>query len=241
MIVARSEVLKQKIHESRLVSKSFNSVRPVSQFINNTWSVRFVSGTIEDMFGWSCSCVWNNQCQQPMGFVCSTLDCVANHHFYVQFIQGLYMGCDLFSFQSSSLSCFYDQTCVQLLKDLRLLEYDNIYLPVDLSGIDALNMTGYYDYLPSESVLQLFSVHFLAKSTVDANYTAYFQECQVKACTYSVTGRKSFILIVTVIIGILGGLNVTLRLSVPIIIVVIRKFVQTFRRPNIGKSHCLVL
>ena len=51
----------------------------------------------------------------------------------------------------------------------------------------------------------------------EISYDAYFTECAPQYCTYSVTERKSVILIVPLILGLLGGLKVALKILAPLL------------------------
>lgn len=51
----------------------------------------------------------------------------------------------------------------------------------------------------------------------EISYDAYFAECAPQYCTYSVTERKSVILIVPLILGLLGGLKVALKILAPLL------------------------
>lgn len=49
-------------------------------------------------------------------------------------------------------------------------------------------------------------------------YDFYYAKCAPASCTYSVTQRKSTLLIATILLGLLGGLNIALKILTPLII-----------------------
>lgn len=52
----------------------------------------------------------------------------------------------------------------------------------------------------------------------EISYNSYYSKCAPLYCTYSVTQRRDVILIVTILLGLFGGLNVVLKLLTPLII-----------------------
>lgn len=50
----------------------------------------------------------------------------------------------------------------------------------------------------------------------ELSYDLYYDKCAPLFCTYSVIRRRSTILIATVLLGLLGGLNIALKLLTPL-------------------------
>lgn len=55
------------------------------------------------------------------------------------------------------------------------------------------------------------------------NYSAYFQACAVRHCTYDSVQRHNFAYLIAIILGIFGGLVKVLRFVVPLVVQVYRK------------------
>ncbi|CAF3333653.1 unnamed protein product, partial [Rotaria socialis] len=68
----------------------------------------------------------------------SSLDTQTNAIPY-QLLPTIHPTCHLLDFGYSTLDGFYNESCVQMLIDQRLYGYENIYLPINLSNITALN------------------------------------------------------------------------------------------------------
>ncbi|CAF3519766.1 unnamed protein product [Rotaria sp. Silwood1] len=108
-----------------------------------------------------------------------------------------------------------------MLIDQRLHGYENIYLPIDLSYITALNSNDGDFYKPDHPLEILASMGFVNEWIYIGNYTLYYDQCQPEICTYTIDNTLYLIARVNLIIGLIGGLNVLLRLLVPSLIKII--------------------
>jgi hypothetical protein len=54
--------------------------------------------------------------------------------------------------------------------------------------------------------------------STEASYELFFDQCDPSYCTYSVNERPGIIFIVTSLIGAFSGLNVVLKLLIPLIV-----------------------
>ena len=54
-------------------------------------------------------------------------------------------------------------------------------------------------------------------------YNRYYNECQPIQCTYSYKTRNDLILIITALVGLVGGLTTSLKIVVPRLVKMIRK------------------
>ncbi len=50
----------------------------------------------------------------------------------------------------------------------------------------------------------------------EASYSFFYEQCDPLYCTYSVNERRDIIFIITTLIGVFGGLNVVLKLLIPL-------------------------
>lgn len=50
------------------------------------------------------------------------------------------------------------------------------------------------------------------------SYDLYFNSCAPQYCIYSVTERKDVVFLVTSLLGLFGGLNIALRLVIPLLV-----------------------
>ena len=60
----------------------------------------------------------------------------------------------------------------------------------------------------------------------ELSYDLYYKKCAPLFCTYSVTRRKSALLIGTILLGLLGGLNIALKLLTPLLMRLIIWFIK---------------
>ena len=125
----------------------------------------------------NCSCGSMNapQCGTPLLLDNST-----------QAVSGMFIGClPLSSLLRSSLSCFYNDTC--LTQVLVALE-----LPVIAPDLrfSILHSTVGSRFKPDASLETILNVLLVETWTLAIDYSAYFKQCDATTCTYSLTERK---------------------------------------------------
>ena len=227
--MTKYNILLEKIQQSRLVSRNLNNIQLTAKQVNGSWKPRFIPGVVDTGYGSPCSCTWNVWCDLIIGFYCTSSNCETSRDIPVQTVPGLSNQCDLLDFSNDDLECFYNPSCVQMLIDRRLYEYEHIYLPVDLSNITAIDPNLFANSFPDYIVLAAIRKAFVAESAIKTNYSTYFAECGVETCSYIIQQKSPVILIVTTVIGLLGGLNITLRLMVSPLIMITREFIDICR------------
>jgi hypothetical protein len=67
---------------------------------------------------------------------------------------------------------------------------------------------------------------FIESWITNISFDDYFIECQPSSCAYTIIYRQSITFIITSIMGLYGGLTISLRLSTPIVVNIVRKLVQ---------------
>ena len=107
----------------------------------------------------------------------------------------------------STLECFYNQTCLDILQS-------------NISSTHSMNATALDSSLPSqyhpksrvqEHVDQLMVEQWMKS----AAFEKYYAECQPSQCTYSHETKNSAVYIITTIVGLVGGLVTVLKLAAP--------------------------
>ena len=131
-------------------------------------------------------------------------------------IPGMHVGCTPFqAFSGSTLECFFDPAC--------------------------LNVTaGHISTLPSSAwpkpLNPLLPSHFSRKATISEilapqmveewsnarNFTNYYGICAPSECTYTFKQRNEPLYVLTTLIGLFGGLIVSLRILAPMIVQLFR-------------------
>jgi hypothetical protein len=106
----------------------------------------------------------------------------------------MFIGClPITSLRLSSFQCFYDQICLDEVKEaLGLKNLSMISLdPSQLSQF-AINTT----------LGPIIDNLLLEEWTNKINYTEYFNQCNLQQCTYSITKRNNPLVIFTTLLGL---------------------------------------
>lgn len=124
-------------------------------------------------------------------------------------VPGMMVGClPRKSMFASTLQCFYSRSC------LNLIQISSIFTPLDptIESRFSINMT----------IETIFAELFIETWNNQSNFTNYYQICASRICSYTNEERQSVIYVITIFISILGGLTLTLRLIIPLMIITFR-------------------
>ncbi|CAF0966699.1 unnamed protein product [Adineta ricciae] len=144
-----------------------------------------------------CNCGTSSKCTQPV-FINNTL------------VDGLYIGCyPVETMLQSSLQCFYNQTCLQMI-----LSYFG-ELPKNMT-LRVLSVSSQYGI--DETIQEMVDRLFVNQWIINQSYENYFLKCQPTYCTYSYTEYFNIFYTITTILGLFDGVTVLLRLIVPLVI-----------------------
>ncbi|CAF5079877.1 unnamed protein product [Rotaria sp. Silwood1] len=116
-----------------------------------------------------------------------------------------------------------------MLIDQRLCGNQNIYLPIDLSNITALDPNTLINFQPQDPLQSLMRSSLVNQLIYTANYTLYYAECQPEICTYIIDQKLHAIARINLVIGLIGGLTILLRILVP-------SFIKIFQGMSVGNS-----
>ncbi|CAF3224735.1 unnamed protein product [Rotaria sp. Silwood2] len=212
--------VEQYIQQSGSISSEFFYPPVVSKQKNNTWISEYGSGAIKLFDATTCDCTYGSYCFNPLGFYCYPPLCTPTDGIAFTSIYNLFIGCHLSYFSSSTVECFYNEPCVQMLINLRLYGYENVYLPIDLSNIKSLDQND-IAYSFSETSLRYLFLAAPDYFVYIGNYSSYYNQCQPETCTYTIDQKLNLIARVNLISGLIGGVTVVLRLLVPSFIKII--------------------
>ncbi|UJR29415.1 hypothetical protein I4U23_010627 [Adineta vaga] len=205
-----------------LVAGATNAV-PRSQKINGTWNIRYQS-KIYTNNNETCSCGISSQCIKSQGFYCSAPSCHLGTALPNYTIPGLNVGCfPIDSILLSTLECFFNESCIQMLIDLRLYDFDKYFSPINITNKTALDRLLKSQFLPNTTLEIIISKLFIEDWTETVDYASHYLQCQPKFCKYTIIEKRQPIFIITNIIGLLGGLTVILRIIVPYLVKIIRR------------------
>lgn len=122
-------------------------------------------------------------------------------------VKGFRSGCFLLnSLLSSTLECYHSQSCLN-----RMTSYIS---PLNIS-FNSLDRSLLNRSTPTTPIGALVNQLMLEEWSIKVNYSQYFVACRPISCTYTYTERLSILYVFTTLIGLLGGLIVTLRLLCP--------------------------
>ena len=135
---------------------------------------------------------------------------------------------------SSDLRCFYNQTCVDTM--LSMLNVDmpsRAPLSASTLTVSALNSSILTSFQANDTLNTLFDRLMIEEWTMESDFEAYYQECAPTSCTYTLERRMDLGYVFTTIIGLLGGLSVSLQLLVPVVVYLIDRLIfHLFRNTN---------
>ena len=122
-------------------------------------------------------------------------------------VQGFRIGCFILdSLLTSSLECFYNSSCLHTF-----LKYININsTSIFFLSSNKFNHTDTIEILLNSLMIEQWKISI--------DYRSYFLACQVKSCSYTYQSRRSFLSILTTILGLIGGLTTILVFLIPILV-----------------------
>jgi hypothetical protein len=122
-----------------------------------------------------------------------------------------------FPFQAlmmSTLECFYYDKCLSQIKQF----INTTRSPTNFTILKSSLNKNQYDRI------EALANHLFIQSWYNETfYESYFNQCHPLTCEYTYESRFNLIYIVTTIIGFLGGLDVVLRLLLPLIVKLVRR------------------
>jgi hypothetical protein len=199
---------------------------------NSSSMLAYYSETTNEGNNRSCSCGTSTMCVQTLNFYCSRLDCFDESKPVIT-VPGMVLGClPVDSVLSSTLECFYNQSCVQMLIDWRTFDISDMFQPFTLN-ITALDPSAPSRF-SSNTLLNTIVSQLLVEEWINTtDPIAHYEQCKPSTCTYTYTARYNTFYVVTSVLGLWGGLSVILRLIVPFIVKLIMKFKHSsLRRTN---------
>ncbi|CAF1013972.1 unnamed protein product [Adineta ricciae] len=131
-------------------------------------------------------------------------------------IKGLKMGClPSESLRSSTLECFYDQSCLNLVRN-----YTNATKSINSSAPLSIAESRFFI---NTTVAELMDELFVEQWATTINYSLYFEQCLPLLCSYTYNQPFSVLYTITLILGLQGGLSIVLEWICPKIVRIIRK------------------
>lgn len=145
----------------------------------------------------SCTCGTSAKCSQPVTLNNSV-------------ISGLLIGCyPVEAMLQSSLQCVYNQTCLDLLVSNLGQRLTNVTFDI---------LSSHNPYGLNETVEHMIDRLFVDQWYMNYSYHNYFQRCHPTSCTYSFIQNFDILYTLTTVLGLYGGLSITLGLLIPFLL-----------------------
>ncbi|CAF2577606.1 unnamed protein product [Rotaria sp. Silwood2] len=162
----------------------------------------------------NCSCLIKESCPMPGGIYLYDMwetDAFFDLNILIpnETLPGLVVDClPLQTTFASSLECFYNQTCLNIL----LSTYSTMI------DVEILNQSLSSRFPLTTSIESIVRKLFVEKFHIQINYNFYFDACAPVYCSYIRARRFNWIYVITTLIALYGGLNAALYIITPYLI-----------------------
>lgn len=162
----------------------------------------------------SCSCQTNGSCPITAGFYLYNMK--ETYGIYdLNIIQpnstltGIVINClPMQTTLDSSLECFYNESCMNIL-------FSVYSRPHDISLLDASLPSR---FSPTVNIALLINELFIEEIFNETIYKKYYHECTPMYCTFTYSRRFDWVFVITTLIALLGGLYTALHLISPYLV-----------------------
>ncbi|CAF1569046.1 unnamed protein product [Adineta ricciae] len=179
---------------------------------NQSYSIAHTESVTYDQ---NCSCGLNFTCLTEASFN-------KTNSTESKIITGLKMGCiPSESFLASTLECFYDLSCINLIHEMTNTTDIDVPIPLNVTNSRFPN---------NSTVNDLINELFVERWTTMMNYSLYFDQCAPKICSYSYTQQLNSIYTVNYILGLFGGLTIVFKWICPKIISLLNKLFRSQKK-----------
>ena len=173
----------------------------------------------------------NGTCDCSNKFTCTQQIVLKMNTTYIP-VPGWYIGCYMIdSLLDSTLECYYNQTCIQLIY--------NSFSTVNLYGVQWNTSTPQPQSLNvSQSLIGRFPMNSTIRDCLQellvetwnptTDFNSYYEQCQPTGCSYTLNIRKDLLVVVTTLVGLLGGLSAALNVLAPIAVRIIYDFIPEY-------------
>ncbi|CAF1007554.1 unnamed protein product [Adineta ricciae] len=172
----------------------------------------------------NCSCGIDRFCETDTGFYCITGVCSGNESALNKVVPNWYTSCSpIDSLSTSSLTCLYNSSCVQMLIDAFPLGMSGVTIDPRAANVTPLNPMINSRFNTSTRLNEIISAMFIEKWIYSIYFDRYFEACAPRECIYTYEERFSISYIIATVAGIIGGLSVALKILVPFFVKSIRR------------------
>ncbi|CAF4248982.1 unnamed protein product, partial [Adineta steineri] len=172
-----------------------------------------------------CSCGLCSNCTTQANFIISNSSKIISIS-----VKGLKIGCTPSeSFRASTLECFYDRSCINLIH--QYTNYGNFHRPLSIMKSR---------FSTNTTIAELIDNLFIEQWSNKTNYSSYFEQCLPSYCFYTSVPRFNLIYIITLLLSLQGGLTIILKWICPKIVRIASK-INDYRkkRTNTVRPACV--
>ncbi|CAF1412777.1 unnamed protein product [Adineta steineri] len=222
----RANLTNVLLHSNQYLSRTITNtrLRSINQNITGLLSIKmlifalYIVNTNND----KCYCVIDSTCHLNLSIrdECETYNIVWP-------IEGINLGCSIIdTVMQSSLICWFNKSCIYELR--RRVEKYNISVHENSTILLDRNLSS--RYYPNTPIEEIFNEMMIEEWNIFRSFASYFLKCKPLLCSVTYQKKANIIYIITVIIGLIGGINVILNLISPLIIKIIFKIINKLRR-----------
>lgn len=206
--------LSSLVHLALVASGIENNLQYKSVMFNGSSSVLHYSPAPTSFN--SCACSVAPECDiTNLGFWCTLgNNCTAGSNVWT--VPGLTSTCTHYgSMLAGDLRCFYNRTCFDKILSLYNVDMPHrISLPSLTRSIPILDASAPSRFSPTDNLGTLFEQLMVEEWNIQGDFNGYYEACAPTSCTYVTIQRLSIIDLVTTIVGLIGGLSISLRLLI---------------------------
>ncbi|CAF3433755.1 unnamed protein product, partial [Rotaria sp. Silwood2] len=171
---------------------NFEYVVPWSEVLHDTYA-----STQAMIYNDECSCGLYMNCLSQASFINQNSSEIIP-------IKGLRIGCTPSeSFHASTLECFYDPSCINLIQDntnyIKSINFTSSLNPLSIMKSQ---------YSINATIAELIDNLFIEQWIATINYSSYFEQCSPLLCSYTYIEQFNLLYTVTVLLGLQGGLTI---------------------------------
>ncbi|CAF1430761.1 unnamed protein product [Adineta steineri] len=201
-------LLRATNHGNAIVS-SYGTYYQYKASVYNTFSTTLYTQAM--IYDNNCSCQLNSTCIIDASFIKTNSTQPIT-------VKGLKMGCTPSeSLLASTLECFYDQSCINLIQTMA--GYNKNITPIPLNITNSR-------FLMNTTVMNLINDLFIEKWSTIMNYSSYFNRCSPMICSYTYIQQLNSFYTLIYLVGLYGGLTIILKWISPKIVYFVNKIYQ---------------
>ncbi|CAF1337681.1 unnamed protein product [Adineta steineri] len=176
-----------------------------------------------------CSCGTQSDCIDSGGIYYS----LNNHEIFA--MPGLHIGCSVVeTLLYSTFECLYNQTCIDLLLNYATSVYDQFTYGMNISAIDSSIGSRF----KTNTMIQILADElFIEEWKINSSYSLFYSQCAPIYCSYKTQKDDYAIYIISKILGLYGGLTVSLRFIIPLITKIIYNSIKRCRNNRINPNE----